>query len=150
MANGLTYQEVPQTTLVGAVKVHEEGSDYKKHKVKPGVYTMRLAYQPMDGDHMGTAPFAEFVILVPASIDKGEPTMEAEALHKLGNRASGTGHPSVWLLFPVANKDLGKPPMLAKKEGNHRVLSVTVDVTVDGKKATIGIGLTLLGFSPSA
>jgi hypothetical protein len=104
----------------------------------------------MDGDHMGTAPFAEFAILVPAKIDKGEPTLDAEALHKLSKASTGVGHPGVWLLFPVAKKDLGKPPVLAKKEGNHWVLQVTLDVSADGKKGTIGFGLTLLGSSPSA
>jgi hypothetical protein len=150
IGNGLTYQEIPQTTLLGAIKVHEELADYKKHKIKPGVYTMRLAYQPMDGDHMGTAPFAEFVIFVPVKFDEGKPTLEPEMLHKLGSRASGSGHPAVFLLFPVAKKDLGKPPALAKRENNHWVLTVTQDVTVEGKKATIGIGLTLIGVSPSA
>ncbi len=150
IANGLTYQEIPQTTLLGVVQVHDEMGDYKKHKIKPGMYTMRLAYQPMDGDHMGTAPYAEFVILVPVKIDPGEPTLEPEKLHKLGTRSSNTGHPGVWLLFPVAKKDLGKPPVLLKKDGGHWVLFITQEVTVDGKKTTIGIGLTLVGFSTSA
>src|SRR5262245_16831598 len=108
--NGLTYQEIPQTTLLGVIKLHEPSSDYKKQAIKPGLFTMRLAYQPMDGDHMGTAPNGEFVILVPATIDKGEETLKPEMLHKLGNRASGTGHPAVWLLFPVKNDDLNKEP----------------------------------------
>lgn len=148
--NGLTYQEAAQTTLLGVVKVHEATTDYKKHAIKPGLYTMRLAYQLMDGDHMGTAPYSEFVILVPVSFDKGEPTLKPEDLHKLGNRASGTGHPAVWLLFPVAGKDLNKPPMLAKKENNHWVLFVTVPASSDGKKAVLGIGLTLIGVSSAA
>lgn len=148
--NGLTYQEIPQTTFLGVVRTHEEMGDYKKHKVKAGVYTMRLAYQPMDGDHMGTAPYAEFAILVPAKLDDGKPTLEPEALHKLGNRSSGTGHPGVWVLFPVSGKDLNQPPVLKKKENNHWVLFLTQPVTVEGKKAVIGIGLTLIGFSPSA
>lgn len=150
VANGLTYQEVPQTTLLGVVQIHEEMGDYKKHKIKPGQYTMRLAFQPMDGDHMGTAPFAEFVILVPTKLDKGEETLEPEMLHKLGSRASGTGHPAVWLLFPVAKKDLGKAPSLASRENKHWVLSVTQEVTVEGKKATIGIGVALIGVSAAA
>jgi len=148
--NGLTYQEVPQTTMLGVVKLHEASSDYKKQAIKPGLYTMRLAYQPMDGDHMGTAPNGEFVILVPAAIDKGEETLKAEMLHKLGTRASGTGHPAVWLLFPVPNKDLNKEPALSKREGNHWVLTVTQPVNAGGKKGAIGIALTLIGVSPSA
>ena len=99
---------------------------------------------------MGTAPYGEFVILVPVGVDKGEETLKPEMLHKLGNRASGTGHPAVWLLFPVPGKDLNKEPVLTKKEGNHWVLTLTQPVNVAGKKAVLGISLTLIGVSPSA
>ena len=65
--------------------------------------------------------------------------------------ACGTGHPAVFLLFPVAKKDLGKAPALQMRENKHWVLNVTQDVTVDGKKkGTLGIGLTLIGFSSIA
>jgi len=50
----------PRTTLLGALRVHKTEIDYRKQKLKEGVYTLRLAYQPADGDHMGTAPNAEF------------------------------------------------------------------------------------------
>jgi len=148
--NGLTFQEIAQTTVLGVVKLHEPSTDYKKQPIKAGLFTMRLAYQPSDGDHMGTAPYSEFVILVPVGFDKGEETLKAEEMHKLGTRASGTGHPAVWLLFPVASADLNKPPVLQKKNGDHWVLTVTLPVNVAGKKAVIGVGVTLIGVSASA
>jgi hypothetical protein len=131
--------------------VKETLGDFRKQKIKKGVYTFRLAYQPMDGDHMGTAPFGEFVLLVPAENDDGKDELEAEKLVDLSKKASGTGHPAVFLLFPVDQKELNKAPVLAKKMGNNWVLSVTRKVQVGGKeKGVIGIGLTLIGFSPSA
>ncbi len=148
--NGLTYQELAQTTLLGAVRVKDALNDYRKQKIKPGAYTMRLAIQPMDGDHMGTAPFSEFLLLLPADADAGKDTLEPETLHDFSKKASGTGHPAVFLLFPVAPKELGKAPRLEKKEGNHWVLSVTRDVNASGKKTTLGVGLTLVGASPAA
>src|SRR5437764_14494140 len=149
--NGLTYQEVSPSTLVGAVRIKDALGDYRKQKIKGGIYTMRLAIQPMDGDHMGTAPHGEFLLLVPAGEDEGKETFEPEKLHELSKKASGTGHPAVFLLFPVAKKDLGKPPALQMRENKHWVLKVTRDVTVDGKKkGVLGIGLTLIGFSPAA
>ena len=149
--NGLTYQEVSPTTLVGAIRIKDTLGDYRKQKIKAGVYTMRLAIQPMDGDHMGTAPHGEFVLLTPAADDDGKETFEQEKLHKQSKKASGTGHPAVFLLFPVAKKDLGKAPALQMRENKHWVLNVTQDVTVNGKKkAVLGIGLTLISFSPIA
>ena len=149
--NGLTYQEVPQTTLFGAIELKDTLTDFRKQKIKAGVYTLRLAYQPMDGDHMGTAPFGEFVLLTPADADDGKETLEPEKLIDQSKKASGTGHPAVFLLFPVAGKELNKPPALAKKMGNNWVLSVTRPVSVGGKvKGVLGIGLTLVGVSPAA
>jgi hypothetical protein len=150
--NGLTYQEVSPSTLLGAVRLKESLGDYRKQKIKPGVYTMRLAIQPMDGDHMGTADFGEFALLVPANADEGKDTLETEMLQDLSKKASGTGHPAVFQLVPVAKKDLGKAPALEKRPRDQWALVVTQDVTVDGKKkgGVFGIGLTLIGFSTAA
>src|SRR5260370_32147771 len=50
--NGLTYRELPQTTVMAALRVVKPITDYRKQKIKEGVYTLRLAIQPQDGDHM--------------------------------------------------------------------------------------------------
>src|SRR4051794_29764955 len=62
---GLTYRELGETVIVGAVQFPEAWNDYRKQKIKAGTYTLRLAIQPMDGDHQGTAPFNEFCLLSP-------------------------------------------------------------------------------------
>src|SRR5262245_12376193 len=37
--NGLTYREMEETTLLGAVRFDQLFTDYRKQKIKPGVYT---------------------------------------------------------------------------------------------------------------
>jgi hypothetical protein len=145
--NGLTYREIPETTLFGVMQVHKQVTDYRKQAIKPGVYTLRLAFQPMDGDHMGTAPYGEFCLASPAADDKSPATMAPKALHELSTKSTNN-HPGVFLLFPPA-KDAGEPKLANKGDG-HWVLTFKQDVTVGGKKATIGIGLTLIGTSASA
>src|SRR5438552_2891544 len=49
--NGLTYREIAETAIVGAIRIARQTTDYRKQKLEPGVYTLRLAYQPMTGDH---------------------------------------------------------------------------------------------------
>src|SRR5262245_37750433 len=51
---GLKYTYVEESTIVGAVQFPETWGDYRKQKIKPGVYTLRLGLQPTDGDHQGT------------------------------------------------------------------------------------------------
>ena len=132
---------------MGAIRFPAEVKDYRKQKIKAGVYTLRLAFQPMDGDHMGTAPHGEFCLLSPAEDDKDEKTMDAKALHELSQKASGTSHPAVLLLYP--NETPKDEVKLVAKESDW-VLTRKQPVLVDNKKkASIGIALTLIGVSPA-
>src|SRR5262249_51821939 len=110
--NGLTYQEIPETTLVGALRVEKQVTDYRKQKIKPGVYTLRLANQPMDGDHMGTAPYSDFCLSLPANADKKPDKMEVKALHESSAKTTNS-HPGVFLLFP--GKEATAEPKLVNK-----------------------------------
>jgi hypothetical protein len=141
--NGLTYRELDETTLLGAVRVIQLMTDYRKHKVKPGVYTLRLGFQPMDGDHMGTAPYTEFGLLTPAAIDTKPDPMEPKALHELSSKAASGSHPAVFLLLP--NSKPKDEPLLVGKPNNNWVLNWKEEVMADGQKAALGFALTLIG-----
>jgi hypothetical protein len=145
--NGLTYREVPLSTVLGALRVPKQTRDYRKQKIPAGVYTLRLAVQPQDGDHMGTAPYGEFVLVCPAADDKKPDLMEAKALHELSAKTTES-HPAVLLLWP--GKGAGATPKLEKKSDDHWVVLVNLEVTVNGKKATLPLGLVLVGASASA
>jgi len=145
--NGLTYHEVKETTLFGAVRLLNQITDYRKQKIIAGVYTLRLANQPMDGDHMGTAPYSEFLLMSPAAEDKKPDTMEPKALQEMSGKSTD-GHPGVLLLFPGSGATA--EPKLEKKEENHWVLFFLQEVKIGDKKATLPIGLTLIGASSSA
>jgi len=142
--NGLTYAEIPETTLVGALRVVKQWTDYRKQKIKPGVYTLRIAHQPMDGDHMGTAPYNEFCLLSPAAADKSPALLEGKQLHELSAKTlPGTTHPVVMLLFPNAKTE--DAPKLLDKQNGIWVLSWKEDVASAGQKGVLGLGLTLFG-----
>jgi hypothetical protein len=140
--NGLTYRELKETALMGVAKFEQAWSDYRKQKIKPGVYTLRLAFQPMDGDHMGTSPYPEFTLLVAANKDAKPGTMESKALVEMSTATMGTSHPGVLMLAPNAKPS--PMPQLAKRENNHWVLNTRAGVAAKGP-AVIGVGLTLVG-----
>jgi hypothetical protein len=143
--NGLTYREVDETTVLGALRLDQPITDYRKQKIKAGVYTLRLGFQPMDGDHMGTAPYPEFCLLVPAAEDSKPDTMAAKELQELSAKATGGSHPGVLLLFP--NNKPEEPPQLVDKGSGTWVLNIKGAVKVAEQKAELGIGLTLVGHS---
>ncbi len=141
--NGLTYRELDETTLLGAIRFHQPLTDYRQQNIKPGVYTIRLGYQPMDGDHMGVAPHTEFGLLVPAKADEKPDAMDAKALQDLSKKSSGSSHPAVLLLYPYEKP--ADQPTLVDKGKDTWVLNVKQVVTAGGQQTAIGIGLTLIG-----
>jgi hypothetical protein len=143
--NGVSYREVPQTTILGAVRFDKGWSDYRQQKVKAGVYTIRLGFQPQDGDHMGTAPFPEFGVLIAAAKDTSAGPMEVKKMQEQSAASIGTSHPAVCLLYP--NDKPGAAPQLVTKPGDQVVLDTRAEVSVGGKATggALGIGLTLVG-----
>jgi hypothetical protein len=144
--NGLTYREISETTLVGAANVVKPITDYRKQTIMPGAYTLRLAFQPMDGDHMGTAQYSEFFLMSPAADDKKGETMDVKALREMSAKATG-GHAAVFQLFP--GKDAADEPKLVNKGEGHWVLMFKQPVVAGEMKATLQIGMTIFGVSPS-
>jgi hypothetical protein len=142
---GLTYRELKETTLLGAVKFSQTWKDYRKKTIKPGVYTLRLGFQPMDGFHMGVSTHQEFCLLVAAGMDTKPDTMELKTLQQLSIKSMGVTHPGVLMLFPN-DKPKATPQFVGKGE-NHWVLNVKLDVVVGGKKTPggLGLGMTLIG-----
>lgn len=140
---GLKYTQVDETTIVGAVRFPGTWTDYRKQKVKPGVYTMRLAIQPMDGDHMGTAPYNEFVLICPAAEDRKPETMEVEKMHELSAKSVGRKHPTMMLLFP--NKTPAEAPTIQDRANDHTLLSYRVPVTAGGEKSVLGFSAVVVG-----
>jgi hypothetical protein len=143
--NGLTYREVEESTVIGAIRFDQLSTDYRKQKIKPGVYTLRLGFQPMDGDHMGTAPYPDFCLLVPAGLDQKPDLIDSKELRELSAKAIGGSHPGVLLLFP--NEKLEGAPELVDKGNDTWVLNLALPVSVDGQKAkaSLGFGLTVVG-----
>lgn len=139
------YRDMQETTLVGVIRWVQEAGDYRKQKIKPGVYTLRLAYQPEDGDHMGTAPYTEFLLLTPANLDKTPAAMDSpKDLHELSAKASGSNHPAVFLLFPPK---AGSQPEIRDHGNGHFVLHVMLRAEHNGKSWSLPLALTLIGHS---
>ena len=140
---GPKYAHVEETTVVGAIQFPAEWRDYRKQKVKAGVYTLRLAIQPMDGDHQGTAPFNDFCLLCPAGMDKKPDLLEAKAMHELSAKSVGRKHPGMMLLFP--NRKPPDAPAIEAKPKDNWVVSFGVPLAAGGEKAVLGFGLVVVG-----
>jgi hypothetical protein len=141
---GVNYNKVEESTVVGAVRFAQPWQSFRKQNVKPGVYTLRLGIQPMDGDHMGSAPFNEFLLLSPPAEDKNPRIMKHKELTEMSGKAlPGGNHPVVLLMFPNPKPEAA--PQLVNKGSGIWVLNWKTDITAGSEKGTLGIGLVLFG-----
>jgi hypothetical protein len=141
--NGLTYREIPETTVVGVLEFPKTFIDYRKQELPAGVYVLRFAVQPDIGDHTGVSPHTEFCLLSPAADDKSADTMDVKALIELSSKVNEGRHPAVLLLFPHNAKDDGVK--VADKGNGVWVVNVRRPVVAGDVKTSLGFGITVAG-----
>lgn len=141
--NGLTYREIPEGTLVGAVEFPETFTDYRKQELPAGAYTLRFAVQPDIGDHTGTAPHPDFCLLCRAADDKDPEPVEVKKLIEVSSKVNEGRHPAVLLLWPNNGKDVGVKVL--DKGNGVSVATVKRPVAAGDAKTTIGFAVTVAG-----
>lgn len=118
---------VPQGALLGVIRFDGKGQDRRGQNIKPGVYTLRYALIPINGDHQGAAPQRDFVVMSPAANDTDlNATPAFDALMDMSRKASGTPHPAVLSLWKA---DSDFTPGIAKQGENDWVLQTKLGDT---------------------
>ena len=141
--NGLTYREIPEGTLVGAVRFPAKFTDFRKQEIAAGVYTLRFAVQPDIGDHTGTSPHPDFCLMCPAKEDKDADAVEKKKLIEVSSLVNEGRHPAVLLMWPNDGKDAGVK-VVSKGDGVY-VATVKRAVVAGEQKATLGFAITVAG-----
>jgi hypothetical protein len=141
--NGLTYREIPEGTLIGALEFPKTFTDYRKQELPAGVYTLRFAVQPDIGDHTGTTPHPEFCLICPASEDKSEEPIEKKKLIELSSKVNEGRHPAVLLLWPNNAKDA--VVKVVDKGNGVLVATIKRSVVTDAGKSMLGFAVTVAG-----
>jgi len=101
----VTLPTIPHGSVLGAIRFPAAGADRRGQVIKPGVYTLRFSYYPLNGDHQGAAPQRDFMVMTPAAEDKDPaPIPVFDALMVMSRKASNTPHPAV-LSFWKAETD---------------------------------------------
>lgn len=98
--SGKGWERVSEGALVGAVRVSNPYPDIRGKRMKPGVYTLRYALQPVNGDHLGVSPFREFLLVSPAAADTAPAPAGHQGAIDLSKQTTGASHPAVWSLDP--------------------------------------------------
>lgn len=128
---------VSEIALLGVAKVQGDERDYRDDEIYQDTYTMRLAIQPADGNHLGTSEFPYFALMIPVEKDttvEGYP--DAEAMSDSSKEDTATEHPIIMSLRPSDAK--GPYPMTREPAYEHKSVAVEVPAkAADGSDTKI-------------
>lgn len=113
-ASDTIFSPVQPGTLVGALRFPRKGADFRGQDIAGGVYTLRYANQPVDGNHVGTFATRDFLVMVPAADDPSpEPIADEKQLNTDSAKAAESSHPAI---MPLVKPGAGSAPELVHHE----------------------------------
>lgn len=133
--------------LIGILRYGRRGDDFRDQQLSRGVYTLRYALQPVDGNHEGTSITRDFLLLVRAEDDQSAKPMEMEQLNELAADAAEASHPAM-LCLQKAEEKPGDVPSIRHDEDRDWWIARFVAKTVAGDKtASLPIELVVVGIA---
>jgi hypothetical protein len=123
-AGAPSWAAVPDGSLVGALRLGADWSDIRGFTVRPGVYTLRFALQPQNGDHLGISPNREFLLPAPAADDLTPDPIGYDGAVALARKTSRRAHPGSISIDPPTSP--GRPLSTATNDLGHQIVIVSV------------------------
>lgn len=130
--------------LVGVAQYKSKGTDFRGQEIKPGLYTVRYGQQPVDGNHVGTAPTRDFFLLLPAAEDQSPSPLEKEKLFEESAAAAQTSHPAILYLQP-GDKDAAEPGLEHNEEHEWWIASFSNPAKAGGSPSPLAVKLIVVG-----
>ena len=143
---GVVFPQLAQGMLVGAIRLPSSTKDYRKQLINAGVYTLRYAILPDNGNHMGVAPQRDFVLASPASADQEAATLAIDQTIAISRRATGSNHPSVWSLAPPEDHPKSLPSVFHLDDGDLWLVEFSVPLA----GSPVPMALVVVGSAPEA
>lgn len=135
-ASAPSWSDVPDGALVGALRLSTAWTDIRGYTIRPGVYTLRFALQPQNGDHLGMSPNREFLLPAPAAEDTSVEPAGYDGAVALAKKSSRRAHPAAISIDPPSS--IAKPLTSASNDLGHQVAVVSVPTSA-GSPLTFGL-----------
>ncbi len=135
-AKGSSYPQFADSTFLGVIVFPKGGArDFRGQTVRPGAYTMRYQLLPSDGNHLGVAPYPDFVLLMPVADDPDPAAVyDFAKLVELSSAAAHSGHPAAFEMMPSE----GSEPHASQTDDGWIVLHAPL-TTKEGKTVMVAI-----------
>ena len=131
--------------LLGVIRYKRRGGDFRGQEIPQGVYVMRYALQPEDGNHVGTSNTRDFVLLTPAAEDKSPAVLDKMQMFNLSKKSAGRTHPTMLSLLSskMEPKDLPKIEQIEAQEWT--CLSLTNPGKAGDKSQDVVVSIVVIG-----
>jgi hypothetical protein len=130
--------------LVGVARYPRKGEDFRGQEIPAGVYTLRYAQQPVDGNHVGTSDTLDFLLLLPAADDRNPEPLATEELFEFSAKTAGAKHPAMLSLL-AATPQAAETPSLDHEE-ERDLWSVQFNAAIQGQPGkTLPVRLVVVG-----
>jgi hypothetical protein len=143
---GVTFGQLAEGTFLGIMRIATPTTDFRNQKIKPGLYTLRYALHPVDGNHQGVAPQRDFALLSPVTEDADPATLSRDETIKRSTKTTGSKHPSVWSLGP--GDDSAAAPAL-RFQDDLQTWTVFFRLPLAGG-VQAAMGMVVVGHAPEA
>jgi hypothetical protein len=130
--------------LIGVLRFTRRGSDFRDQTISRGVYTLRYGLQPVDGNHEGTSPTRDFLLLVAAESDTLVEPKELEALLEASAEAAGSSHPAMLCLQAVTD-EVEAPTMRHDEQRDWWTLRFTSSAKSSKDTQQLPVGIVVVG-----
>ena len=131
-----SWSDVPDGSLVGALRLAANWTDIRGFTVRPGVYTLRFALQPQNGDHVGISPNREFLLPAPAADDVTADPVGYDGAVALAKKSSRRAHPASISIDPPSST--AQPLTAGTNDLGHQAVIVSVPTSA-GTPLTFGV-----------
>ena len=130
--------------LLGAVSVLKPRRDYRDDDLPAGVYTLRFALRPNDGNHLGTSEFNYFAVAVAAKNDPAPGGITAyKPLVKASAKSTASEHPMIISLRPPASEG-NDTTKIHGPAPDHKSVRVEVPGKVAGRDASVPLAFEIV------
>ncbi len=131
--------------LIGVVRYAQREEDFREQRIRSGVYTLRYAYQPQDGNHIGTSDTRDFLVLLPAAADTKPARLDLQKMYDLSSKVSKSPHPAILSMLATFGKVDSLPAMRHDEDRNLWSLRVQGQAKAGEKTENLTIEFVVEG-----
>jgi len=130
--------------LIGVIQFKRKSPDFRDHILTRGTYILRYGQQPVDGNHEGTSPTRDFLMLTRAEDDRTLAGPDAKTLIAQSADAAGSNHPAMLCLQAASEAD-EVPSLRHDEDREWSILQLEGQAKADGESQPIRIDIVVVG-----